>query len=44
MKRRQEQFHKIFDNFDPDKRFIAVHWDSKLMNDISRKETVDDLF
>ena len=33
MKRRQEEIQKIFDNFDPDKGFIVVHWDGKLIND-----------
>ena len=35
MKLRKEQFQQMFENFDPNSSFLVVHWDGKMMKDIT---------
>ena len=43
MKSRKEQFQQMFENFDLNSSFFVVHWDGKMMKDITGQETVDRL-
>ena len=43
MKSRKEQFQQMFENFDLNSSFLVVHWDGKMMKDITGQETVDRL-